>query len=184
MRFRTEQAVPGPRDAVVAAFVDPDYYAGLDGLPTVGRPEVLDHRRKGRTVLLEVRYLFTGQLAPAARRILDPAKLTWVNRIELDLDRGEATLEMLPDHYPNRLSCRGSFRFEAEGAGTREILEGDLIVHFLLVGRTVEKALVGGLGRHLAEEAPRLGAFATAAGSPKAAPDKRRAPAKKPARKP
>ena len=61
---------------------------------------------------------------------------------------------MVPDHYGDRFSCSGSYRFEQAGDGSRRRGEGDLRVRALLVGAAVEGAIVSGLQEHLEEETP------------------------------
>jgi Protein of unknown function (DUF2505) len=155
MHFRVEQRIRGELDAVAAAFTDPAYYALLDDLPKLGRPNVLDRREDGATVHLRIRYRFAGQLSAAARAVLDPAKLTWVEESTHDLDAHEVTFRLVPDHYGDRFRCRGKYQLIDSGAGfTQRIAEGDLSVSTPFVGRLVEQAIVSGLKEHLADEVP------------------------------
>lgn len=141
------------RDLAEEALVDPSFYAAMSAIGPIGTPEVLRRTDDGSHVRLSVRYRFTGDLGGPARRVLDPAKLTWV--IESSLDRAANTVGfvMVPDHYGDRLECRGTYRFEDRGGTTVQTVEGDLIVHVPLVGRAVERAILMGLRQHLAEEA-------------------------------
>jgi hypothetical protein len=105
-------------------------------------------------VFVRVRYAFTGDLAPAARRVLDPDKLTWV--VESTVDRATKTtaFRMLPDHYADRLACAGSYTLVADGtAQTIQHMEGDLRVNYPIVGRLAERGILLGLKEHIAEEA-------------------------------
>ena len=152
MRFRLEQHFSLPPERVAPAFVDPAFYDAMEGLPTVGRPEVLDRQADGDSVRLRIRYRFTGDLSSAARRVVDPAKLTWVEASTHDLTARRTTFVLHPDHYASRFSCEGGYRFEPEGEGTRRLVEAELRVRFPLVGGAVERALVSGLSDHLANE--------------------------------
>lgn len=157
MQFRFEHRVAAGPDGCARALADPAYYEELVGLPKLSRPEVVDHRVDGDRVELRIRYRFTGELAPAARRVLDPSRLTWVDESVHDLAARRVTFRMVADHYADRFSCRGSYRFEPlGGSGTRRLTEGDLRVRAPLVGRAVEKAIVGGLEEHLDAETPIL----------------------------
>jgi hypothetical protein len=162
MHFEVDQLIGAPVEAVIAAMGDPAYYGSLAGLPDVVAPEVLDRRQEGNRVRLRVRQGFAGSLAPAARAVLDPAKLTWVTELEIDPAAAAATFALLPDHYRDRLEASGNYRFVVEGEGTRRMVDGDLVVHFPLVARAVERAIVSGLCRYLADEAVLLGSWAGA----------------------
>ena len=148
MRFRTEQRYPAPRDEVLALFTDPAFYPSLGGLPKLSAPEVVDHRRSGDTVHLSLRQRYTGDLPAAALTVIDPAKLTWVEQLEFDLRRARATSVLVPDHYADRFSCSGRYRYSVDGDHTLRVLEGEVKVRVLLVGGKVEGALVSGLREH------------------------------------
>lgn len=170
MRFRLEQFLPGPVRAVEDAVVDPDFIARLATLPDLGRPELLDRRDEadGEVVHLRVRYAFSGDLSPAVTRFVDPARLTWVEASTHDRRTHVADFEILPDHYANRLTCRGRFRLheEAEGRAVRRTAEGDLSVHIPLVGRKAEQAIISGLADHARLEAETLTAWLHAQSGP------------------
>ena len=62
---------------------------------------------------------------------------------------------MLPDHYPDRLSASGTYRFEEGDAGpgsTVVEVEGDLKVRVPIVGRSVERVIVADLRAYIADE--------------------------------
>jgi hypothetical protein len=159
MRFRIEQRFTADVDAVARAYTDPALYAALVGLPKLGQPEVVGHEVDGDKVVLQVRYHFGGELSAAARAVIHPDRLTWVERSTHDLARRQTTFTMLPDHYADRFSCRGSYHFEAADTGCRRLGEGDLRVKAPLVAGAVERAIVSGLEEHLVDEVPVVEAF-------------------------
>ena len=153
MRFQIEQRMAGPVDAVARIYTEPRFYELLGELPKLGKPEVLDRRQDGSLVHLAVRFRFTGHLAPAVTKVVDPARLSWVEESVHDLGRHTVTFHMKPDNYADRLRFDGSSRFEPAGADvTRRVAEGDVAVRVPLVGRAVEGAIVSGLREHLAGE--------------------------------
>ena len=159
MRFTIDQRFSAAPDAVAQAFADPDLYVAFQELPKMSRPEVLSHESHDDEVLLQIRYRFSGNLSPAARAVLDPARLTWVEHATHDLASRTTTFRMVPDHYGDRFRCSGSYRFEADGTGTRRHCEGDIKVRALLVAGAVENAIVSGLREHLADEVAVVDAF-------------------------
>ena len=66
---------------------------------------------------------------------------------------------MIPDHYADRFTCAGSYRFDAVPGGSRRRGQGDLRVRAFLVAGAVEGAIVSGLREHLADEVPVVEAF-------------------------
>lgn len=162
MRFELSQHIAAPPDAVAEAFTDPDYYDALAGLPKLGAPEVLAMSAEDDLVRVEVRYRFAGDLSPAARAVLDPARLTWVEISDHDLARRRSTFVLKPDHYADRFSCRGRTRVDADpndpSASVRR-MQGEMKVRAPLVAGQVERAIVSGLEEHFAAEAKLLSVF-------------------------
>ena len=85
MDFTLTQEIPAPVDAVDAALVDPDFLTRMAELPKLGSAEVVSNERDGDTVKLQVRYLFQADLSAAVTRVVDPAKLTWIEDSTVDL---------------------------------------------------------------------------------------------------
>lgn len=152
MRFTIDQHFTAPPDDVARAYTDPGLYAAFQDLPKMSRPDVLAHEVDGDVVRLQIRYGFSGELSAAARAVLDPSRLTWVERSTHDLGDRSTTFDMVADHYRDRFTCAGSYRFEPEGDGTVRRCAGDIRVKALLVGGAVEGAIVSGLREHLAAE--------------------------------
>ena len=155
MDFFVEQTYAATPDAVARAYATAELYAELDGLGKLGELEVLDRQVDRSVVRLAVRYRFVGNLAPAVTAVLDPRRLTWVEHSTHDLAERTVTFRLVPDHYRDRLTS------EARGAvvpgrrsGSVRSITGTLKVRALLVGSTVERAIVSGLREHLVAEAP------------------------------
>lgn len=155
--FRFSHPIAAPAPTVRALLVDPTFYARLGALRSTGPAEVVGRREEGDVVHLRVRYAFTGDLPAAARRVLDPSTLTWVEEATVDLARGRTTTRIVPDHHADRLQARAEHEVAAtpEGA-TRWHGAGEVAVRWPLVGRAVERAIARGLEEHLAGEAALL----------------------------
>jgi hypothetical protein len=159
VRFTVDQVFDSDIDAVVRAFGDRALYDQLPELPKLSRPEVLSHDVDGDVVTMQIRYRFDGELSSAARAVLDPSRLSWVERSTHDLAGRHGTFTMDPDHYADRFRCTGSFRYLDDGDGCRRLVEGDLKVRAPLVAGAVERAIVSGLREHLEEQAPAVDDF-------------------------
>jgi len=154
VRFTLEQQFSAPIAAVEGAFSDPALLAELATLPELGRPALLQHADDGDRVVQQIRYAFIGELSPAVTAVVDPRRLTWVEHTELDRRTHRSVFRIRPDHYPDRLSCSGTVVLDpADDGGTRRVVEGDLRVHFPLVGGKVERAIASGLRAHASAEA-------------------------------
>jgi hypothetical protein len=165
MRFKLEQRYGAEPDAVARAYADPALYASFTDLPRAGRPEVVAHRGDDGVVELEVRWRFTADLSGAARAVIDPARLSWVEASRHDLAARRTTFRMLADHYADRFSCTGEYRFTpSAGGGAVRVVEADLRVKAPLVGRAVEGAIVSGLEEQLRAEVPAVESFLSGGG--------------------
>ena len=155
MKFSIRQTVAVPPARAMAAYGAPAFYEGRPARDDIEVREVVRHQDSGDRVLLEVRFAFTGSVSPAVRAVVDPARMSWITRTELVPAERRSSWTVLPDHYPDRLRASGTYRFgdgEA-GPGTCEVeVEGDLRVRVPIVGRSVEKVIVGDLRAYIADE--------------------------------
>ena len=162
MHFDFTQRFQADIADVADAFCDPGYYEALAASPKLGTPEVLTRSVDGDRVVMRVRYRFAGELSSAARAVLDPDKLTWVEESTHDLATHAVTFVLKPDHYADRFSAKGSYRFEvdpADDGATIRSAQGDVKVRAPLVASAVERAIISGLKEHLLEEETLLVGF-------------------------
>ena len=166
MQFSIEQNVAVSPDAAVAAYGNPAFYENRAPSGDISLVEVVSHEDTGAQARLEVRYRFTGSVSSAVRAVIDPAKISWVTRTDIDKEHHRSSFVVLPDYYPDRLDCRGTFTFAEAGSSTGATvitIAGDLKVHVFLVGRTVEQLIVNGLRAYLEAEISTLPAFIASA---------------------
>lgn len=152
MHFEIAQRFSAPVGDVEAAFLDPSLLEPIAALSPLGRPELLEQVDDGATVRRRVRYRFTGHLSGPARAILDPRRLTWVEASTLDRATHRSRIEILADHYPDRLRCAATVTLAQDAGGTRRAMEGDLRVTAAFVASRVEHAILAGLRTHAAAE--------------------------------
>jgi hypothetical protein len=154
VRFDFVQRLQAPLPVVEAAFVDPEFLQQLAASPRLGRVELLDSTDDSDHVQQRIRYSFAGDLSPAVKAVVDPARLTWVEDSTLDRGSHITTFTILPDNYARLLDASGSIRLEPDDhGGTVRRVEGNLSVHVPLVGRKVEAAIVSGLQENAEVEA-------------------------------
>ena len=155
MKFAVRQAVAIPPARAMAAYGSPTFYEGRPSRDDIAVREVVRHDATGDRVLLDVRFAFTGSLSSAVRAVVDPHKMSWITQTEILLAEHRSSWVVLPDHYPDRLSASGTYRFE-EGDGGPETtvveVEGELKVRVPIVGRSVEKVIANDLQAYIADE--------------------------------
>jgi len=157
VRFTIDQQFAGPLDRVEAAFVDPAFLQRLSELPKLGNPTLVHRVEAGDLIHQWVKYAFAGEINAAVRRVVDPARLTWVEESTLDRRTHRTTWRIVPDHYRNLLRSSGEFQLHATGPDvTTRTTEAELKVSFPLVGGKVEQAIVSGLREHAGLETEAL----------------------------
>ena len=157
MQFRIRQNFEATPIEMMHVYTDPEFYPYLHNLPKIGAPEVLDRRDEGGQVLMWVRYLFRGDLPVAARWVLDPSKLTWIEAARYDFESLTAWTQLLPDNYADKMTCSATVVFSRDPGPQRKstrTIDGDLKVSMPLVGGKVEHAIVSGLREHMTDERP------------------------------
>jgi len=140
---------------VVAAYGSPTFYEGRAAREDIAVLGVVDHEDYGSRVVLEVHFAFVGSVSGAVRRVIDPTKMSWITRTELFPEERRSTWEVLPDHYPDRLTASGSYRFDegTDGPSSTVVrVDGDLKVRVPLVGGSVERVIVSGLESYIKGE--------------------------------
>ena len=160
MEFTVTEHIAAPRSAIEAALTNDDYYASLEGtLGNLDRPALLLAERSETRICTDVRYAFNGSVSGALRMAVNPDKLTWVIRTELDLQIHSGTFVVLPDHYEGLLSCSGSLTFWEGSESTTQTVTGSLRVNMPFFGSSAERTILEAFSRHLEAEAEALSAF-------------------------
>lgn len=153
MRFRIEQQFAGSLPQVEDAFIDPAFLERLSELPKLGSPTLVNQVTEGDLIHQWVRYQFTGEVSAAVRRVVDPARLSWVEESTLDRRTHQTVWRIAPDHYKHLLRCWGTFALEEAGAErTGRVCEAEIKVNVPFLGAKVEQAIVSGLREHAALE--------------------------------
>lgn len=135
-------------------FADPRFYLSRESSEAMTAIELVDHQVDENVVELKIRFAFTGDLNAAARAILNPDKLTWVQVTTHHLETGRVAFEILPDNYADRLRCRGRYVVNPEGIDTSSrTVSTELHVRAPLVAGQVERVLMDGLRRELESQA-------------------------------
>ena len=163
MRICVDQPIEASVAEAQAAFLDPSFYRELGALEGISAPELRTLETNGRRARVVVGYKFAGRLNGPAAVILDPAKLTWAQVSDVDLDRRSTQVTMLADNYAGLLSFSGWYELVANGeAACYQHFEADLRVNIPLLGPLAERAIAGSIRQNLAETATLMGRYVAA----------------------
>lgn len=154
MKSTDTQHIDAPAPAASKALADPRFYLSRESSESITAVELVGHTGDDERAELRIRFAFTGDLNAAARAILNPDKLTWVQVTTHDLTSGRVAFEIIPDNYADRLRCRGRYTVSANGddASVRTVAT-EIHVKAPLVGGQVEDVLMDGLRRELESQA-------------------------------
>ena len=114
MRFAFEQVIRAPRAEILEAYCDPAFYHALGSMPKLGQPELLDREEVDGSVRVKVRFTYQGELSAPVRAVIDPSKLTWVIEASVHPITSTIEFEVIPDHYPDRMTASGTDLFVDE----------------------------------------------------------------------
>jgi hypothetical protein len=157
VRFSAEHDFAASRARVVDVWCDPEFHRGLD-LPDLSRPDLLAHDVDGTTRVVRLRYEYTGQLDPAARKIVGNRKLTWIQELRIDTASYTGALTFSVDQGGDRLNGDATVALTTNDGDehTRRSIAGDLRVRVPLIGGAAERRIVPGVVRRLDVEAAAL----------------------------
>lgn len=154
MKSTDTQTIDASAEAAALVLADPRFYLNRESSESIRAIELVDHLTDEDRVRLQIRFAFTGELNAAARAILDPSRLTWVQSTEHDLATGRVVFTILPDHYRDRMRCRGRYRIDPSGDGTsKRTVATELHIKAPLVAGQVERVLMDGLRSELDAQA-------------------------------
>src|SRR5262249_32175640 len=106
MKFSIDaDASVAPEEAALA-YATPAFFEGREPRDNITVLEVAKHERTGDRVLMEVRFRFAGAVSSAVRAVIDPKKMSWITRNQIDLAARRSDWVIVPDHYPDRLTGR------------------------------------------------------------------------------
>jgi hypothetical protein len=162
VNFSFDRSVAVSPEVALCAYGEPSFYDGRTPVNHISVIEVVSHEDNDTTLLIEVRFKFTGSVSAAVKAVIDPDKMSWVTRTEVLLEERRTNFTVRPDHYPDRLTSSGSFVF-ADGPTPNSAVitvAGQLKVHVPIVGRTVERTIESGLHAYIEQEVATLPAFA------------------------
>jgi hypothetical protein len=148
VNFHTEHRFRGSAQGVAAILGDPEFYLGLT-LPDLSKPQVLEEHTNGDSTKLRLRYEFTGNLDPIARRLIGSGNLGWTQEVRIDRSTGSGALRFEAEKDPRRLHGAADFFLTEGGDDTIRHIDGEIVVAVPGIGRMAEGRIVPGVLRRL-----------------------------------
>lgn len=132
---------------------DPELIEMARAIPALKTRALVDYRENGKLRTWRFRVDAATEIPERARAVVKPEMLAWIEESTWDPDRHLFTWQIHPTHFADRLECRGTWALFEEGPRTRRVIEGDLRVKVLLVGRIVEEFVVARVKEQFEAEA-------------------------------
>lgn len=159
VKFGFVQDFDAPPDEILAVFTDAAFWNGIENLTATSVPTVLDVRRRGDRVTVELRYRLVVDLPSEATRFIDTSNVSWVESSDWDLRTASSQTMFLPDQAGRLMTASATTRLIPSGRGARRDVDGDLRVRIPLLGSRIERAIIGGISDHLEEEVAAVDKF-------------------------
>ncbi|MGB6058888.1 MAG: DUF2505 family protein [Microthrixaceae bacterium] len=152
MKFNFEQRWNAAADRVMAVDTDQAVREGLSGLSATSAPEVLGVDTRGSTTVVRLHYRLAVDLPTEAARFIDTSNVSWIQETTWNLDDRSARVAFLPDQAGRLIGASATTRLLDHDGGAVRKVSGEIKVRIPLLGSRVERAIVAGVGDHLAEE--------------------------------
>ncbi len=142
-RYREVQRFPFSLDQVLTWVMDPvEPLYSLEELQSVAGGETLEvdddgERKRGRN-----RWDVRGQLPRAARALVKPGMLSFVEHYLWDRPARTYSARIVPAVGADRVDCEHRLEFVAAGDATDRVVSGHIEVRVPVVGAAIEKAVV------------------------------------------
>ncbi|HTO00114.1 MAG TPA: DUF2505 domain-containing protein, partial [Microthrixaceae bacterium] len=166
VKFNFEQRFTADADRVLAVYVDRTFWDGLTGLSATSAPEVLAVETRGSVAVVRLHYRLSVELPSEAARFIDTSNVSWVQETTWNLDDRSAKVTFQPDQAARLIQASATTRLlpldqssSAQGSsvdGSVRMIDGEIKVRIPLLGSRVERAIIGGIGEHLVEEAAEI----------------------------
>ena len=162
-KFLVTQKFAGSAEQVTAAFRGQETWQSFADLPFVGTP-VVQSFQAGDSVNDDVRidmaYRVDIDLPSVAKKFIEPAKMTFVERTKLAAD-GSGSFEIIPDHYQKLIKASGRIEMVPYGDDSCErLIQGSIDVSLgwsgVLFEGPVEDMIVTGFKQALVAQAEQV----------------------------
>lgn len=158
--FQLQQHYPFQPSEVMGAMLHPGLHAFLEHhVPDLRSRTELELSRRGDTVERKVRCVPSTPIPDAARHLVKPEMITWVEEARFDLSRDTVSIQIIPAGFRHVFSFVGRIVLEADPGGCRRKVTGEVTIRMPVVGKIVEDYLIEEIRRNMDAEGQALGQF-------------------------
>ncbi len=144
MKLSYTLELDGSKDAVLALFCDPDYFARHQALIGSTDFEQLEHRDDGNSSYVKFRYQVASDVPAFAKKILgETSEVTHEESWDRSTGRGRVIIDVAT--LPGTLECEA--RVEEAGAACRKVFDWEIKVKLPLIGGKIEKVVAEDIQR-------------------------------------
>jgi Protein of unknown function (DUF2505) len=122
-------------------YFDDAYREALDREIGLAEHVILSDEPRGDKRFIRARLTPRREVPRAVQKMVKSATLGYVEERLYDADRSRIDWTALHGALGRRFHCQGLFRVEREGDGSRRVLEGEIRVSILGVGKLIEKTI-------------------------------------------
>lgn len=94
-----------------------------------------------------------GDIPAAAQKVLSEDMLTWYEDTRFEPSEHTIYFTIEPIRWQGQFDCRGIWKLEPSGPGTRRVIEGKLVIPLPFVGKVAEQVIVNELTKNYEVEA-------------------------------
>jgi hypothetical protein len=129
----------------------PELIAMLSGMPAFRSRELVEKKDLGGGVVnWRFKVVAGGEIPVAARKVMGEDMLTWWEDTKFVPSEHTIYWSIVPlkDSVKDKLEAKGIWKLIPSGKGTKRIIEGDINVKIMIVGKVVEQFLASELKKN------------------------------------
>jgi hypothetical protein len=148
VKFQIDDRFDATLDEIERLLDDPGLHQRLaEAMPGIETIEPLERIDEPGRIRRRVQYTpnTEGKIPAFGRQVVKPSMLRWIEESTYDKAAHRYDYRILPNlpaSWRDRFESHGRYQLTATGAQVLRRIEGEIVVHVPLLGRTVEKLLV------------------------------------------
>lgn len=147
MKIYASHHLPCPPETFWRLYFDDEYKEALDREMDLAEHVILEDTPRGDRRLIRARITPRREVPRAVQKVIKSATLGYEEERLYDAQRSQIDWKALHAALGSRFHCQGLFRVDPEGDGCRRVLEGEIRVKILGVGKLIERGIASDVER-------------------------------------